>query len=54
VLTWIFDINRGGIERTLEAGALLPGERIVRRVFEALGVLLSVLFALAVAWWMLS
>jgi hypothetical protein len=32
----------------------LGRERIARRAFEALGVLLSVHFALAVAWWMLS
>jgi serine/threonine protein kinase len=54
VLTWIFDLNRGGIERTPDAGELLPGERIARRVFLGIGVLVTVLLTALAAWWLLG
>jgi serine/threonine protein kinase len=55
VLTWIFDINRGGIQRTAEPSAtLLPGDRLVRRLFQIAGVLLSMFAAGLLGWWMLG
>jgi serine/threonine protein kinase len=55
VLTWIFDLNRTGIERTpADTAALLPGERLARRIYMIAGILLSILVAAAVAWWILT
>jgi hypothetical protein len=40
VLTWIFDVNRGGIQRTPAAlsDPLLPGDKMVRRALQILGI----------------
>jgi serine/threonine protein kinase len=55
VLTWIFDLNRTGIERTpADTAALLPGERLARRVYMITGIFLSILVAAAVAWWVVA
>jgi serine/threonine protein kinase len=54
VLTWIFDLNRGGIERTPAQAPLLPGDRLARRVLQSLGIALSLLAAVLLAWWVLS
>lgn len=56
VLTWIFDLNRSGIERTTDAdsAALLPGERLARRILQLLGIVLSVAVVSLLVWWMLE
>jgi len=56
VLTWIFDVNRGGIQRTPAAlsDPLLPGDKLVRRALQILGIGFSVLAAALLGWWMLG
>jgi serine/threonine protein kinase len=53
VLTWVYDLNRSGIERTAEpaAAALLPGERLTRRALQFAGILLSCLAVAALFLW---
>jgi eukaryotic-like serine/threonine-protein kinase len=54
VLTWIFDINRGGIERTPDPElTLLAGERIARRTVQIVSLVLTVFAAALFGWWML-
>jgi hypothetical protein len=53
VLTWVYDLNRSGIERTVEpaAAALLPGERLTRRALQFAGILLSCLAVAVLFLW---
>jgi serine/threonine protein kinase len=53
VLTWIYDLNRGGLERTPDAAPepQLPGDRIARRTLQVAGISLSLIVAALLAWW---